>query len=156
VRGTRDRARRLTTGIAAGALLILGLSAILEYAYPEAAVEPCDALTLVRQALAALEVTPPADLVATGKILKALFARDTRGVDMAYVREAAQAIGMRDSATAATQLIDALRPAWTGPGGIDAALLVPVQPHFAGTPTSYILLVGAALLVAAGGLIARR
>ena len=154
--GTRDRARRLTTGIAAGALLVLGLSPILESAYPEAAVEPSDALTLVRQALAALEVSPPDDLVATGKILKALFARDTRGVDMAHVHEAAQAIGMRDSATAAAQLIDALRPARMGPGGIDVALLVPVQPHFAGTPTAYILLVAAALLLAAGGLILRR
>jgi hypothetical protein len=132
------------------------LSPILESAYPEAAVEPSDALTLVRQALAALEVSPPDDLVATGKILKALFARDTRGVDMARVHEAAQAIGMGDSATAAAQLIDALRPARMGPGGIDVALLVPVQPHFAGTLTSCILLVGAALLLAAGGLIVSR
>jgi hypothetical protein len=156
VRATRDRVRRLTTGVAAVALLILGLSTLPAHAYPGAAVEPSDALTLVRQALAALEVTPPADLVATGKILKALFARDTRGVDMAHVHEAAQAIGMRDSAAAAAQLIDALRPARMGPGGIDVALLVPFQPHFAGTPTAYILLVGAALLLATGGLIVRR
>jgi hypothetical protein len=132
------------------------LSAILESAYPEAAAEPSDALTLVRQALAALEVSPPDDLVATGKILKALFARDTRGVDMARVHEAAQAIGMSDSVTAAAQLIDALRPARMGLGGIDMALLVPVQPHFAGTATSYILLVGAAMLLAAGWLIVSR
>ena len=156
MRGTRDRARRLTTGVAAGALLILAVSALPAHAYLEAAVEPSDALTLVRQALAALEVTPPAVLVATGKIIKALFARDTRGVDMAHVHEAAQAIGMHDSAAAAAQLIDALRPARLGPGGVDVALLMPVQPRFAGTPTAYVLLVGAALLLAAGGLIIRR
>jgi hypothetical protein len=155
VRGTRDRARRLATGVAAGAL-ILGLSVLPAHAYLEAAVEPSDALTLVRQALAALEVTPPAVLVATGKIIKALFARDTRGVDMAHVQEAAQAIGMHDSAAAAAQLIDALRPARLRPGGVDVALLMPVQPRFAGTPTAYVLLVGAALLLAAGGLIIRR
>ena len=156
MRGTRDRARRLTTGVAAGALLILGLSALPAYAYLEAAVEPSDALTLVRQALAALEVTPPAVLVATGKIIKALFARDTRGVDMAHVQEAAQAIGMHDSAAAAAHLIDALRPARMAPGGVDVALLKPVELRFAGTPTAYVLLVGAALLLAVGGLIIRR
>lgn len=151
--GTRDRAWRLTTGVAAGALLILGLSVLPALAYLEAAVEPGDALTLVRQALAALEVTPPAVSVATGKIIKALFAQDTRGVDMAHVQEAAQAIGMRDFAAAAVQLIDALRPARMGPGGVDVTLLMPVQPGFAGTPTAYVLLVGAALLLAAGWLI---
>ncbi len=156
MRATWDRVRRLTTGLAAGALLILAVSTLPPYAYPEAAVEPKDALTLVRQALAALEVTPPAVSVATAKVIKALFARDTRGVDMAHVQEAAQALGQQDSAAAAAQLIAALRPARAGPGGVDVALLMPVRPQFAGTPTAYILLVGAALLLVTGGLIIRR
>jgi len=156
VRGTRDRSRRLTIGVTAGVLLVLGLSALPARAYLEAAVEPSDALTLVRQALAAMEVTPPAVSVATGKIIKALFARDTRGVDMTRVQEAAQALGELDTAAAAAQLIAALRPAQMGPSGADATLLMPLQPRFAGTPTAYVLLVGAALLLAAGGLIIRR
>jgi hypothetical protein len=156
VRATRDRARRLTTGLAAGVLLILAVSTLPPDAYPEAVVEPQDALTLVRQALAALEVTPPAVSVATAKVIKVLLARDTRGVDMAHVQEAAQALGQQDSAAAAAQLIAALRPARAGPGGVDVALLTPVRPRFAGTTTSYALLAVAVLLVTVGGLIIRR
>ena len=152
---TWDLARRLITGVAAGALLILGLSTLPGHAYP-GVVEPNDALTLVRQALAALEVTPPAVSVATGRVIKALFAQDTRGVDMARVKEAAQSLGLNDAGAAAGQLIDALRPARMGPGDVDVALLMPVQPRFAGTSTAYVLLVGAAVLLAAGGLIIRR
>ncbi len=156
-RARPDRARGLATGAAAGALLILGLSTLPADAYPGPAVEPQDALTLVRQALAALEVTPPAVSVATAKVIKALFARDTRGVDMARVQEAAQALGLQDSAAAAAELlIDALRPARAGPGGVDVALLTPVRPGFAGTPATFALLVGAALLMVVGGLIIRR
>ncbi len=156
MRATWNRASRLTTGLAAGALLILAVSTLPPYAYPDAVVEPKDALTLVRQALAALEVTPPAVSVATGKVIKALFARDTHGVDMARVQEAAQALGQQDSAAAAAELIDALRPVRAGPGGVDVALLMPVRPRFAGTPTAYILFVGAALLLVTGWLIIRR
>jgi len=119
-------------------------------------VEPNDALTLVRQALAALEITPPAVSVATVKVINALLARDTRGVDMAHVQEAARALGMDDSAAAAAQLIEALRPTLEGPGGVDVTLLVPVRPRFAGTPAAYALLAGAALLLAVGALIIRR
>lgn len=156
MRATWDRARRLATGGAAGALMILGLWALPVDAAPGAVVEPKDALTLVRQALAALEVTPPAVSVATAKVIKALFAKDTRGVDMARVQEAAQALGQEDAATAAARLIDALRPARAGPGGVDVALLMPVQPRFAGTPAAYVLLAGAALLLAAGWFIIHR
>jgi hypothetical protein len=156
VRATRDRARRLTTGLASGALLILAAATLPPYAYPEAVVEPQDALTLVRQALAALEVTPPAVSVATAKVIKALLARDTRGVDMAHVQEAAQALGQQDSTAAAAQLIAALRPAWAGAGGVDVALLTPVRLHFAGTTTAYALLAGAALLLVAGWFIIHR
>jgi len=131
------------------------LSTLTAHAYPGAAVEPNDALTLVRQALAALEVTPPAVLVATAKVIKALLAKDTRGVDMARVQEAAQTLGQQDSAAAVPQLIDALRPAGAEPGGVDMALLMPVQPRFAGTPTTYALLAGAAVLVAVGWFIIR-
>ncbi len=147
---------RLTTGVVAGALLMLGVSMLPAHAAPAAAVGPTDALTLVRQALAALEVTPPADSVATAKVIQALFAGDTRGVDMARVRAAAQALGLHDSAAAAAQLIEALRPTLREPGAVDVALLKPVQPRFAGTPAAYALLVVAAALVAAGGLILRR
>ena len=156
MRATRVRARRLTTGLASGALLILAVSTFPPYAYPEAVVEPQDALTLVRQALAALEVTPPAVSVATAKVIKALLARDTRWVDRVHVQEAAQALGQQDSAAAAAQLIAALRPAWAGPGGVDVALLTPVRSRFAGTTTAYALLVGAALLLVAGWFIIHR
>ncbi|HTD48545.1 MAG TPA: hypothetical protein VK881_14860 [bacterium] len=152
----RNRAGSLTTSVAAGALLIFGVLALPVHANPGAALEPNDALTLVRQALAALEVTPPAVLVATSKVLKALFAQDTRGVDMARVQEAVQALGLNDPDAAATQLIAALRPAPGGPGGVDMTLLVPAQPRFAGTPATYVLLMGAVLLLVAGGLIIRR
>ncbi len=156
MRATCDRARKLAAGVAAGALLILGLSALPAGAAPGAVVEPKDALTLVRQALAALEVTPPAVSAATAKVFKALFTKDTRGVDMARVQEAAQALGQEDAATAAAYLIDALRPARAGPGGIDVALLTPVRPRFAATPTAYALLAGAAFLVVAGWFIIHR
>ncbi len=145
----------LVAGVAAGVLLILGLWIFPAHAAPRTVVQPKDALTLVRQALAALEVTPPAVSVATVKVINALFARDTRGVDMARVQAAAQALGQEDSAAAAAQLIDALRPAQAGPDGVDEALLMPVRPRFAATPAAYALLVGAALLLAAGGLIIR-
>ncbi len=151
-----DRARRLATGVAAGAFLILGLSALPADAQPGAVAGPKDALTLVRQALAALEVAPPAVSVATGKVIQALLAKDTAGVDMARVQEAAQALGQQDSATAVARLIAALHPARAGSGGVDVALLMPVEPRFAGTPASYALLAGAALLAAVGGLIIRR
>jgi len=124
-------------------------------AYSQAA-EPKDALTLVRQALAALEVTPPAVSVALRKILYALLSRDTRGVDMARVQEAVQALGTLDTAGAAAKLIDALRPGGKVPAGVDLALLTPVQPRFTGTPTAFGLLIGAAALVAAGVLVSRR
>ncbi len=71
---------------------------------------PGDALTLIRQALAALEVTPPAGSVALGKIIQALLVQDTRGVDMVHVQEAARALGVQDTAGAVAQLIDALPP----------------------------------------------
>jgi hypothetical protein len=148
-------AGRRTIGIAAGALLLLGLWIFPAHASPRAVVQPKDALTLVRQALAALEVTPPAVSVATVKVINALLARDTRGVDMVRVQEAAQALGMDDSAAAAAKLIDAMRPARAGPDGADETLLMPVRPRFAATPAAYGLLVGAALLLAAGGLIIR-
>ena len=156
MRGIWDRARGLTIGVAAGAFLIIGLWTLGAHASPRAVVQPRDALTLVRQALAALEVTPPSVSVATVKVLNALLAQDTRGVDMARVQEAAQALGMEDSAAAAAQLIDALRPARGGPDGVDEALLMPVRPRFTATPAAYALLVGAALLLAAGGCIIRR
>lgn len=154
-RKTRDRTRRVPIKLAAGALLISCLSTFPGYAYPEA-VEPKDALTLVRQALAALEVTPPAVSVALRKIIYALLSRDTRGVDMARVQEAAHALGVLDSAGAAAKLIDALRPGGIAPAGVDVALLTPVQPRFTGTPPAYVLLMGAAALVAAGVLVSRR
>ncbi len=156
MRATWDQARRPAAGVAAGALLILGSLILPVHAAPEAVVEPNDALTLVRQALAALEVTPPDVLTATAKVIKALFAKDTRGVDMARVQEAAQALGQEDAAAAAARLIDALRPARAGPGGVDVALLTPVQPRFAGTPAAYTLLAGAAFLLVAGWFIIHR
>lgn len=155
VRKTRDRTMRLTIKLAAGALLISCLSTLPGYAYTEA-VEPKDALTLVRQALAALEVTPPAVSVALRKIIYALLSRDTRGVDMARVQEAAHALGALDSAGAAAKLIDALRPGGIAPAGVDLALLKPVQPRFTGMPTAYVLLAGAVALAAAGVLVSRR
>jgi hypothetical protein len=112
---------------------------------------PGDALTLVRQALAALEATPPAVSVALGKIIQALLARDTRGVDMVHVQEAARALGVQDTAGAVAQLIDVLLP-----GQHDAALLMPDQPHFTGTSIEYGLLAAAAALLITGALIVRR
>ncbi len=155
MRATWDRAKRPITGVAAGALLILAVSTLPAHAYAEAVAEPADALTLVRQALAALEVTPPAVSVALRKIIYALLSHDTRGVDMTRVQEAAQALGELDTAAAAAKLIDALRPGGVAPAGVDVALVRPVRPRFTGTPTEYVLLVGAALLVAVGAFIIR-
>ncbi len=112
---------------------------------------PGDALTLIRQALAALEVTPPAGSVALGKIIQALLVQDTRGVDMVHVQEAARALGVQDTAGAVAQLIDALPP-----GQREAALLMPAQPYFTGTPIEYGLLAAAVALLLTGALVARR
>jgi hypothetical protein len=148
---TRNRWPAAVGGVAAGAL-ILGLSAS---SFGQPAATPRDAVTLVRQALAALEVRPPDVAVATERVIKALLAQDTRGVNMSRVGDAAQALGAQDATTAAADLMEALRPAEATPAGVDRALLIPVQPRFAGTPAGYALLTGAAFLVAGGGFIAR-
>jgi hypothetical protein len=135
---------------AAAAILLLSLSALAA-----APATPRDALTLVRQALAALEVSPPDVAVATERVLKALFAQDTRGVDMPRVRDAAQALGAEDATAAAAYLMRALRPAETAPAGADRTLLVPVRPRFTATPAAFGLLAVAALLIGAGTLIVR-
>src|SRR5579864_6269570 len=110
---------------------MLGLSPLPATTAAQPPATPRDALTLVRQALAALEVTPPDVAVATERVIKALFAQDTRGVDMPRVRDAAQALGAEDAAAAAAYLLKALRPAETDPGGADRALLLPIRPRFA-------------------------
>ncbi|MHB8731151.1 MAG: hypothetical protein ACYDAB_05110 [bacterium] len=134
---------------------MLGLSALQAATAAPPPATPRDALTLVRQALAALEVSPPDVAVATERVIKALFARDTRGVDMPRVRDAAQALGAEDATAASAYLMKALRPAETAPGGVDQALLIPVRPRFAVTPAAYGLLAAAVLLLGAGSLIAR-
>lgn len=137
-------------------VLILGVAAFgPAVASARAAATPRDARTLVRQALAALEVTPPDVSVATERVIKALFAQDTRGVEMPRVREAAQALGAEDATAAAAYLTAALRPGQASSEGFDTALWKPVQPRFAGTPAAYALLAAAALLIVAGGLVAR-
>lgn len=136
-------------------MAIACLWALPGYGY-SAASEPQDALTLVRQALAALEVTPPAESVALRKVIYALLSRDTRGVDIARVQEAARALGALDTIGAAAKLIDALSPGGIAPVGVDVALLKPVQPRFTGTPIAYLLLLAAAALVAAGGIVVGR
>lgn len=145
---------RIAAGVAA-ALLLLGLPAPASTAAGDAAT-PHEALTLVRQALAALEVSPPDLSVATERTIKALLAPDTRGVDMPRVRDAAQALGEEDAAAAATYLMQALRPSEAGPSGIDKALLVPVARRFVASSAAYGLLAGAVLLIAAGAVIVRR
>ena len=117
---------------------------------------PQDALTLVRQALAALEVNPPNVGVAAERVIKALFARDTRGVDMPRVRDAQQALENEDAVAAASYLMVALRPAEAAPSEVDAALLVPMRGSFVSSPRAYVLLAVAALLIAVGSLIVRR
>jgi hypothetical protein len=116
---------------------------------------PQDALTLVRQALAALEVSPPDLEVAAERVIKAQFARDTRGVNIPRVREAQQALEDEDAAAAAAYLMEALRPAEGGPAGLDSTLLVPIAPQFVATPFAFRWLAAAALLMAAGALIVR-
>jgi hypothetical protein len=139
------------------AVLILGFAVFgPAVVSARAAVTPRDALTLVRQALAALEVTPPDVAVATERVIKALFAQDTRGVDMPRVREAAQALGEEDTEAAAAYLMAALRSGPTSSGGVDMSLWRPVQPRVTGTPGAYALLAAAALLIVAGALVARR
>ena len=142
--------------VLSAAILILGFAFGPAAVSARAAATPRDALTLVRQALAALEVTPPDIAVATERVIKALFARDTRGVDMPRVREAAQALGEEDTEAAAAYLMAALRSGQTSSGGFDMSLWRPVQPRVTGTPGAYALLAAAALLIAAGGLVARR
>ena len=68
-----------------------------------------------------------------------------------HVQEAARALGVQDTAGAVAQLIDALLP-----GQHDAALLMPDQPYFTGTPIEYGLLAAAAALLITGALIVRR
>jgi hypothetical protein len=138
----------------AAAVLTLGLSTLSASTAQPASV-PQDALTLVRQALAALEVSPPDVGVAAERVIKALFARDTRGVDMPRVRDAQQALDDEDPSAAAAYLMEALRPAEAEPAGIDRTLLAPVRPRFVATPSAYGWLAAAALLMAAGGLIVR-
>ena len=149
--GTAIGSRKASPSLAAVFLLLLCVLGAWGPA-SSAPAGPGDALTLVRQALAALEVTPPAVSVALGKIIQALLARDTRGVDMAHVQEAARALGVQDTAGAVAQLIDALLPAEQH----DAALLMPDQPYFTGTPIEYGLLAAAAALLITGALIVRR
>lgn len=146
---------RWTAACGAAALFVLGLAVPLTPASAQRTAPPRDALTLVRQALAALEVSPPDLAVATERVLKALFAPDTRGVDMPRLRDAAQALGEEDAAAAAAYLMAALRPAETAGAGVDRTLLTPVRPHFVATPSAFGLLAAAALLMAAGGLIVR-
>ena len=145
----------LAAGGVAAAVLILGLSALRGFGSGEAGANPQDALTLVRQALAALEVTPPDLDAATRQVVRALLAPDRRGVDMSRVENAAHALGEENPAAAAADLMDALRPAQAGPSSIDMTLLIPVRPRFAATPGAYALLAIAALLVLAGVLVVR-
>jgi hypothetical protein len=152
----RTRGRWAAAGGAAAAILWLGLSALPAASATQPPAPPRDALTLVRQALAALEVSPPDVAVATEQVLKALFAQDTRGVDMPRVRDAAQALGEEDAAAAADYLMQALRPAEAAPAGVDRTLLVPVRPPFTATSAAFGLLATAALLIGAGSLIARQ
>jgi hypothetical protein len=105
--------------------------------------------------LAALEVSPPDVGVAAERLIKALFARDTRGVDMPRLRDAQQALEDEDPAAAAAYLMEALRPAEAGSAGVDRTLLAPVRPRFVARPSSYGWLAAAALLVAVGGLVVR-
>jgi hypothetical protein len=114
--------------------------------------EPADAATLVRQALAALDAAPPNLDVASDKLQDALSASDTRGVDMARVREAAQALSLHDPSTTAHLLIAALGASSRD----DARLLVPLRPRFRGTRGEEMLLVAGTLLVALGVLIVLR
>jgi hypothetical protein len=117
---------------------------------------PGDAFTLVRQALAALEVSPPDIGAAAERVIKAQFARDTQGVDMPRVREAQQALDDEDATAAAAYLMKALGPAERMPGGPDPALLVPAAPPAPARPAAYGLLTVAVLLIAAGAAILRR
>lgn len=151
------RARWSTAaGIAVAAMLALHTVAVTAVAASAAQpAAPQDALTLVRQALAALEVSPPNVGVAAARVLKALFARDTRGVDMPRLRDAQQALEDEDAAAAAAYLMDALRPS-TGPSGLDKSLLVPVRHRVAASPATYELLAVAVLLIAAGVVIVRQ
>lgn len=146
---TRAHARwsPAVAGVAAAAMLALPVVVAAPAAQPAA---PQDAFTLVRQALAALEVSPPNFGVAADRLIKALFARDTRGIDMPRVRNAQQALENEDAAAAAAYLMAALRPLEDGPSGLDKALLVPVPRRFAASPAAYELLAVAVLLIAAG------
>jgi hypothetical protein len=146
--------RRVSAVAAAAAALMLGLSALSVPAAQPASV-PQDARTLVRQALAAVEVSPPNVGVAAERVLKALFAKDTRGVDMPRLRDAQQALSQEDTAAAAGYLIEALHPEDAAAPPVDRTLLAPVRPRFAATPLAYALLAAAALLIVAGGLVAR-
>ncbi len=151
------RARRTAAaGGVAAAVLVLGLQAIAAPRSSEQEAVPRDALTLVRQALAALEVSPPDVDVATERVIKALFAPDTRGVDMPRVRDAAQALGSEDATAGAAYLMQALRPAEAGPTRLDPSLFTPLPPRATSGSEAYGLLGLAALLVAAGSLIVRR
>jgi len=142
-------------GAAAAVMLMLGTPALPAPAAAQKAATPREALILVRQALAALEVSPPDIEVATERTIKALFAPDTRGVDMPRVRDAAQALGQEDAGAAVAYLMAALRPAETAGMRVDRALLTPVRPRFAATPAAYGLLAAAALLIGVGSLIMR-
>jgi len=154
--GFRDRTGRTAAAAAlAAALVAAALAAVPAPAEAQPAAPPQDALTFVRQALAALQVTPPDGKVAVERVLKALFARDTRNVDMPRVRDAQQALGEGDPVSAAAYLMRALRPAEVPGGPVNTALLTPLRRRFARTPAAYGLLAAAALLIGAGCLLVR-
>lgn len=145
--------RRLGVGAVAVAVAVAVLAGWPPQAWTDEDLSEAaaDAATLVRQALVALEATPPNLDVASDKLADALRTTDTRGVDMPRVREAAQALGLHDPLTAASLLVAAVS---SSPA--EAALLVPYVPRSPDPLVARTLLGAAAFLVLLGMLIVVR
>lgn len=157
-------------------LLSLPVSAALAHGGEK---EPKDAVTLVRQAVAALQNGGNIDL-ASDKVKDALEAEDKAGVNLKLVEEAQAALQGNDLAKATALLQQSLTPAPpaaaqgegageqagekmpAGPAGGPASAMAvslvdgQLEPNFQGTPVEYALLVFAGLVILLGGLIVAR
>lgn len=150
-------------------------SGALAWAHKGAGEGPPDAATWVRQALAFLELKPPDVREAAERLEGALKAKEPRGVDLALVREAVEALKARKPESAAAALARALLPPpEASPGGppsgpppydpdeeasahhVPGAPLKALEPRFAGTAGEYALLGLGGVLMALGLLTLRR
>ncbi len=115
--------------------------------------DPKDALALVQQAIAAIQ-NKDMDL-ATDKVNDAIESDDPAGVKMDLVKQA-QGLLATDMDKALSLLQQSLAAPTASPTTVQAEPTIPLKPNFQGTKTEDGLLIAAALLMLAGGLIVSR